>query len=190
MTRGRNRTSCTPRRAISAVPHTDTSQIPLCPSAAPPRYLPSKPITSFHGWFLSSGRASYPAPKLRRILRRSHRTRNRHFSHTPAISLASAPHAHVGPLRHPFNLRPILITSCQHSLAFRKVRSAKNAASPDTIGSGNTAFPFGQPRLIPVDNGAARLYSVVLPGPIGPGPCRIQSRTGRGLVGNRCGIGI
>jgi hypothetical protein len=63
-------------------------------------------------------------------LRRSHRTRNRHFSHTPAISPATAPHAHIGPLRHPFNLRPILITSRHHSLAFRKVRSVKNAASP------------------------------------------------------------
>ena len=88
------------------------------------------------------GRAGYPAPKLRRILRRSHRTRNRHFSHTPVISPASAPHAQFGPLRHPFNLRPILITSRQHSLAFRKVRSAKNAASPDTIGSGKHRVPL------------------------------------------------
>ena len=83
--------------------------------------------------------------KLRRILRRSQRARYRHLSHVPTWSAASAPHTHIGPLRHPVNLRPTLITSCQRSLAFRKVRSAKNAASPDTIGSGNTAFPSGQP---------------------------------------------
>ena len=75
--------------------------------------------------------ASYPAPKLRRVFRRSHRTRNRHFSHTPAISPATAPHTHTGrPLRHPVNFRPILITSRQRPLAIRKVRSAKNAAPP------------------------------------------------------------
>jgi hypothetical protein len=78
----------------------------------------------------------------RRILRRSQRARNRHFSHAPWPA-AIAPQAHLGPLRHPCNLRPMLITSCQRALAFRKVRSAKNAASPDTIGSGNAAFPFG-----------------------------------------------
>jgi hypothetical protein len=89
------------------------------------------------------GRARYPAPELRRILRRSHRTRNRHFSHTPAISPASAPHTHTGrPLRHPVNLRPTLITSCQRSLAFCKVRSAKNATPPDTIGSGKRRVSF------------------------------------------------
>ena len=75
--------------------------------------------------------SGYRSPKLRRVLRRSQRTRNRHFSHTPATSSASAPHSHTGrPLRHPVNLRPILITSRQRPLAFRKVRSAKNAASP------------------------------------------------------------
>jgi hypothetical protein len=82
-------------------------------------------------------------PGSRRILRRSQRARNRHFSHAPASPATIAPQAHLGPLRHPCNLRPMLITSCQCALAFRKVRSAKNAASPDTIGSGNAAFPFG-----------------------------------------------
>ena len=69
-------------------------------------------------------------PELRGILRRSQRARNRHLSHAPEPSVDSAPHAHVAPLRHPFNLRPMLITSRQGSLAFRKVRSAKNVAPP------------------------------------------------------------
>jgi len=92
--------------------------------------------------------------KLRGCLRRSQRARNRHFWHLPVPYAASAPHAHCRPLRHPFNLRPMLITSCQRSLAFCKVRSVKNAASPDTIGSGNTAFPFrAAPRHIPQGQG-------------------------------------
>ena len=95
--------------------------------------------------------AGYPVRELRGILRRSQRARNRHFSHVLPPSAVSAPHAHCRPLRHPVNLCPMLITSRQHSLAFGKVRSAKNAASPDTIGSGKRrAFPFGPPRLIPV----------------------------------------
>jgi hypothetical protein len=49
------------------------------------------------------------------ILRRSQRARKRHFSHVLPPSVASAPHAHWRPLRHPFNLRPMLITSRQHS---------------------------------------------------------------------------
>ena len=48
----------------------------------------------------------------------------------------------IGPLRHPVNFRPILITSRHRSLAFCKVRSAKNAALPDTIGSGKHRVPF------------------------------------------------
>ena len=117
-------------------------------------------------------------PELRGILRRSQRARNRHFSHTPSPSVASAPHVHLNPLRHPFNLRPMLITSRHGSLAFRKVRDAKNAALPDTIGSGNSAFPFGQPRLIPVGDGAARSYSVVL-ARVNHGPARAVSSPAR-----------
>jgi hypothetical protein len=93
--------------------------------------------------FTEGPASCYPTLKVRRVLRRSQRARNRHFSHTPAASMASPPQAHTDPLRHPVNLRPMLITSCHRSLAFRKVRDAKNAASPDTIGSGNTAFPSG-----------------------------------------------
>ena len=93
-------------------------------------------------------------PGLRGILRRSQRARNRHFSHVLPLSAASAPHAHCRPLRHPFNLRPMLITSRQRSLAFGKVQDAKNAAFPDTICSGKRrAFPSGPPRLIPVGEG-------------------------------------
>ena len=129
--------------------------------------------------------------KLRRVLWHSQRARNRHLSHAPDPSVACASHSHFRPLRHPFNICPMLITSRHGSLAFRKTRSAKKRGVPDTIGSGkHTAFPFGQPRLIPVGDGAARLYSVFFSGPYGPGPCRIQSRTGRVLVGNRCRIGI
>ena len=86
--------------------------------------------------------SGYPMPELRGILRRSQRARNRHFSHRSVPSAVSAPHAHCRPLRHPFNLCPMLITSRQHSLAFGKVRSAKNAASPDTIGSGKRRVSF------------------------------------------------
>jgi hypothetical protein len=74
--------------------------------------------------------------ELRGILRRSQRARNRHFSHVLPLSAASAPQVHCRPLRHPFNLRPMFITSCQRSLAFGKIRDAENAVSPDTIGSG------------------------------------------------------
>ena len=100
--------------------------------------------------------------ELRRILRRSQRARYRHLSHVPIWSAASAPHTHIGPLRHPFNLRPTLITSCQRSLAFRKVRSAKNAASPDTIGSREHRVPFrAAPRHIPLGQGQPGLYSIL-----------------------------
>ena len=110
------------------------------------------------GWY----RPGYPTPGMRGILRRSQRARNWHFSQAPDPSVASAPQAHVSPLRHPFNLRPMLITSCQRSLAIRKVRSAKNAAFPDTIGSGKHRVPF---RVAPTHSsadGAARLCSVIL----------------------------
>jgi hypothetical protein len=149
-----------------------------------------KAITSFQRSLRTPHRAGYPLPKLRRVFRRSQRARNRHLSHAPDPSPDSAPHSHLRSLRHPFNICPMLITSRHGSLAFRKVRSTKKRGVPDTIGSGkHTAFPFGQPRLIPVGDGAARLYSVFFSSPYGPGPCRIQSRTGRGLVGNRCRIG-
>ena len=155
---------------------------------------------------------------MRGCLRRSQRARNRHFSHLPARSAARAPQAHCRPLRHPFNSRPMLITSCQRPLAFRKLRSARNAASPDTIGSGNTAFPFrAAPRRIPLGWGQPGHYSVsVSRAPcllrprcrhhsasprslrLGAGPRRIHCDTGRGLVGHggghkvriRPGIGL
>ena len=73
------------------------------------------------------------------------------------------------------------ITSRHRSLAFRKTRSAKNAMSPDTIGSGNIAFPWAAPAHSS-GNGAARFYSVIFVASIGPGPCRIQSRAGRVLM--------
>ena len=79
------------------------------------------------------------------------------------------------------NLCPICITSCQRSLAFGKIRSAKNAVSPDTIGSGKHCVSFsGSPGSFPVRRGcpAFRLLTCHLR----PGPCRIQSRTGRGLL--------
>jgi hypothetical protein len=125
--------------------------------------------------------AGYPMPEFRGILRRSHRARNRHFSHVLAPSAVSAPHAHCRPLRHPFNLCPML-TSCQRSLAFGKVRSAKNAASPGTIGSGKRRVSFRAPPLIPVRCGAARLYSVILA--VFPGLARAVSSParGRGLI--------
>ena len=111
----------------------------------------------------------------------SQRDRNRHFSHTPGPSVASAPHAHLSPLRHPFNLRPMLITSRQRSLAFGKVRGAKNAAPPDTIGSGKRRVSFrAAPAHSSVLRGCPALFSYPRR-PFGPGPCRIQSRTGRGL---------
>jgi hypothetical protein len=102
-------------------------------------------------------RHCHPAPKPRRILRRCHWPRNRHFSHTPVISPASAPHSHTGrPLRHPVNLRPTLITSRQRPLAFGKIRSAKNAAPPDTIGSGKRRVSFRAAPASFQGNGAAR----------------------------------
>ena len=101
-----------------------------------------KAITSFHRSSRKPHRAGYPLPKLRRVLRRSQRVRNRHLSHAPDPSADSAPHSHLLPLRHPFNMRPMLITSRHGSLAFRKTRSAKNAVSPDTIGSGKHRVPF------------------------------------------------
>ena len=93
-------------------------------------------------------------PELRGILRRSQRARNRHFSHVLPLSAASAPHVHCRPLRHPFNLRPMLITSRHRSLAFGKIWSAKNAASPDTIGSGKHRVSF---RAAPAHSSAAGL---------------------------------
>jgi hypothetical protein len=117
-------------------------------------------------------RPCYRAPKLRPVLRRSHRTRNRHLSHTPATSPAIAPHSHTGrPLRHPVNLRPTLITSCQRPLAFRKARDAKNAAPPDTIGSGKHRVSSRAAPPHTSDHGAARLYSVLMHWPYrGPRP--------------------
>ena len=135
-------------------------------------------ITSFHRWFAGAGPAGYPIPELRGILRRSQRALNLHFSHVLPPSAASAPHEHCRPLRHPFNLCPIVITSCQRSLAFGKVRDAKTRRSPDTIGSGKRrAFPSGQPRPIPVCCGAARLYSVILV--VLSGPARAVSSPAR-----------
>jgi hypothetical protein len=122
----------------------------------------------------------YPAPKLRRTLRRSHRTRNRHFSHTPATSVATAPHAHIGPLRHPFNSRPILITSRHRVLAFRKVRNAEKRRSPDTIGSGKRRVSHGLPHSFQWARGSPHLFACGC-AVLRPGPCRIQSRTGRGF---------
>ena len=94
-----------------------------------------------------------------------------------------APHAHTGrPLRHPVNLRPILITSCQRSLAFRKVRSAKNAASPDTIGSGKHRVSF---RAAPPHSSGQRgcppfiqLSCMALSGPARPAPYPVQNGPG------------
>ena len=100
--------------------------------------------------------------ELRGILRRSQRARNRHFSHMLPLSAASAPHVHCRPLRHPFNLRPMLITSRQRSLAFRKVRDAKNAAPPGYHWFRETPR-FVSFRASPTHssgNGVARLYSV------------------------------
>jgi hypothetical protein len=109
-----------------------------------------KAITSFHRLPIA-GASRHPASKLRRILRRSQRARNRHFSHAPDPSVATAPHAHLDPSRHPFNLRPMLITSRQRSLAIRKARSDKNAALPDTIGSGKRRVSFrASPCLFPL----------------------------------------
>ena len=92
---------------------------------------------------------------------------------------ASAPHAQFATLRHPFNLRPMLITSCQRSLAFRKVRSAKNAASPDTIGSGKRRVSFraapahssgwGLPVFIQLSCLPSQARPVPYPVPHGPG---------------------
>jgi len=65
--------------------------------------------------------------------------------------MATAPHLQISEMRHPVNLRPMLITSRQRSLAFRKVRSAKNATPPDTIGSGKRRVSFrAAPGLIPL----------------------------------------
>ena len=95
------------------------------------------------------------------------------LAHSGHLAGQRAARAHRSPLRHPVNLRPMLITSRHRSLAFRKVRSAKNAALPGYHRFRETPrFPSGQPRLIPVGNGAARLYSVVLLGPIGRGPAQ------------------
>ncbi len=114
-------------------------------------------------------------PELRGSLRRSQCARNRHFSHLPVPSAVSAPHAHCRPLRHPFNLCPMLITSCQHSLAFGKVQSAKNAASPDTIGSGKRRVPF---RAAPVHSSVLRgcpaLFSFLLFLPSQARPVRVR----------------
>ena len=80
--------------------------------------------------------------KVRRVLRRSQRARYRHFSHTPAASMATAPHLQISEMRHPVNLRPTLITSRRRSLAFRKVRSTKTQRPPDIISSGKRCVSF------------------------------------------------
>src|SRR6266699_641869 len=180
MRRDRNRIRRTPRRAIPAIPHTGTRGTLPRPSAALPKLIPSKPSPPFTA-HPSAGTGRYPASKPRRVLRRSQRDRNLHFSHTPSPSVASAPHVHFNPLRHPFNLRPMLITSRQRSLAFGKVRDTKNAALPDTIGSGKRRVSFrAAPAHSSVLRGCPALFSYPLR-PFRPGPCRIQSRTGRGL---------
>ena len=118
-----------------------------------------KAITSFHRSSRNRHRAGYPPLKLRPALRRSQRARNRHLSHAPDPSADSAPHSHLRPSRHPLNMRPMLITSRHRSLAFRKTRSAKNAMPPDTIGSGNIAFPWAAPAHSS-GNGAARFIQL------------------------------
>ena len=102
-------------------------------------------ITSFPGLPAGWCPGRCQVSKLRDCLRRSQRARNRHFSHLSAPSAASAPHAHCRPLRHPFNSRPMLITSCQHSLAFRKVRSAKKRGGPTGVPRGDQALTWWRP---------------------------------------------
>ena len=178
MTRDKTRKLRTPRRAISSGPHTGTRGILQRQVSVRPRALPSMSSPPFTAGLREPARGGYPIPELRGILRRSQRALNRHFSHVLPPSAASAPHAHCRPLRHPVNLCPIVITSCQRSLAFGKVRDAKTRCSPDTIGSGKRrAFPSGQPRPIPVCCGAARLYSAILV--VLSGPARAVSSPAR-----------
>lgn len=60
--------------------------------------------------------------------------------------MATAPPGHFEPLRHALNLRLMLITSRQRSLAFRKFRNIRSHEKmrvlPDTIGSGKHRVPF------------------------------------------------
>jgi hypothetical protein len=79
----------------------------------------------------------------------------------------------------------MLITSRQRSLAIRKVRSAKNAAFPDTIVLRETPrFLSGSPGSFQCAAGLPGVIQLSLSDYLWPGPCRIQSRTGRGLVGH------
>jgi hypothetical protein len=132
------------------------------PSISAAEIVTVKLITSFQCALPKAGISCYPTLKVRRVLRRSQRARNRHFSHTPAVSMATAPHLQISEMRHPVNLRPMLITSCDHPLAFCKVRSAKNAASPDTIGSREHRVSLpGRPWSHSTGLGAPGLYSVM-----------------------------
>jgi hypothetical protein len=135
----------------------------------------------------SPGRACYPAPKRRRVLRRSHRTRNRHFSHTPA----SAPHSHTGrPLRHPVNSCPTLITSCQRPLAFRKVRGDENAVPPGYHRFRETPrFLPGSPASFQWLRGCPALFNChAWPYRAGVGPHHIKSGAGRGFIFHECPV--
>jgi len=130
-----------------------------------------------------AGISCHPTVKARRVLRRSQRARNRHFSHTPAASMATAPHLQISEMRHPVNLRPMLITSCQRSLAFRKIRGTKNAASPDTIGSGKHRVSSRAASTHSSADGAARLYSVILFSLSGPARAVSSPARAGGLPG-------
>jgi hypothetical protein len=183
---------------MPAVPHIGTRETLPRPSSAPPKLIPSKPSPPFTA-YLPASTGRYPASKPRRVLRRSQRDRNRHFSHTPGPSVASAPHAHLSPLRHPFNLRPMLITSRQRSLAFGKVRGAKNAALPgyhrfrETSRVSFRAAPAhssvlrGCPALLSYPSSPFRARPVPYPVPHGPG-LMVSARVNRNRGGHelRC----
>ena len=96
---------------------------------------------------------------------------------------------HLNRLRHPFNLRPMLITSRHGSLAFRKTRDAKNAALPGYHRFRETPrFLSGSPGSFEWVTGLPVLIQLFFSGVPWPGPCRIQSRTGRVLVDYASGI--
>lgn len=90
----------------------------------------------------SSSRSPEPAPLSRRLAAPPVRPETGTSRTWPDPSLASAPHAHPVPLRHPFNLRPMLITLRQRCQLFVRSAAPKHGAAGYYSVPGNAAFPF------------------------------------------------
>jgi hypothetical protein len=108
------------RRAIFSVLHTGIERIPLLPGPARRIPLPSGDhLVSIVGAAVAQGQSS---GNVRCALWRDQRARDLHFAHCGSPSLASAPHPHRIPVRHP----PIRSHGLITSLSFGTSNSTGN----------------------------------------------------------------